>query len=255
MRSAGSVSFVEIGGCDVPEDRLYDLENEVWYLPEGSDGLARVGLLGPLVWFAGRFQSVSFRPVQGRVAEGRSVATVESQRYTGAVRLPLDAEVVERNPAIVTRPRLLNDAPYGDGWVVRVRPAGGVPPRLETAAAIKDRLTERIRQRHIRCWPLSPDVEIFEIGIECSAVLAMLNDELNRSPAGTAVLLVTDDPTSPIEMERWADQTGHALLARRREGNLNQFLIRKEAHPVPRRRPGAGTGSSPGATASRSGSG
>jgi|HubBroStandDraft_1064217.scaffolds.fasta_scaffold00791_16 glycine cleavage system H protein len=239
MRGRGSPRSVEIGGCTVPEDRLYDLENEVWYQPEGTDGVARVGLLGPLVWFAGRFQSVTFRPVEGPIAQGRSVATVESQRYTGAVRLPLDAEVIERNSSIVARPRLLNDAPYDDGWVVRVRPTGGVPPGLETAAAIQERLTERIRERHIRCWPITPDLEIYEIGIECSAVLTMLNEELARSAAGTAILMVTDDPTSPIEMERWADQTGHTILAKRREGNLHQFMVRKEARPTPKRRPGA----------------
>lgn len=232
---------VEIGGCPVPEDRLYDLENDVWYLPEGSDGLARVGLLGPLVWFAGPFREVSYRSVAGAVSRGRSVATVESVRYTGAVRLPVDAVVVERNPAIVERPRLLNDAPYDSGWVVRVRPVAPAsnPPGLETAGAVADRLAERIRTQRIRCWPVTPDLEIYEIGIECSAIITMLNEELRGRPAGEAVLLVTDDPTSPIEMERWSDQTGHRLLAHRREGALHQFLVRKEAHPVPKRRPGA----------------
>jgi glycine cleavage system H protein len=233
---------VEIGGCTLPEDRLYDFENEVWYQPEPAGEVARLGLLAPLVWFAGRFQSVSFRPLEGVVPEGRSVATVESFRYTGAVRLPLNAEVIERNSSLIARPRLLNDAPYGDGWVVRVRATAGLPARLETAAAIRERLAERIRDRHIRCWPIVPDAEIFEIGIECSAVLAMLNDELARSPAGTAVLMVTDDPTSPIEMERWADQTGHSVFAHRQEGTLHHFLVRKEEHPAPRRRPGARTG-------------
>jgi len=66
----------------------------------------------------------------------------------------------------------------------------------------------------------------------------MLNDELRSRAAGEAVLLVTDDPTSPIEMERWSDQTGHRLLAHRREGELHEFLVRKEARPVPRVRPG-----------------
>jgi glycine cleavage system H protein len=232
---------VEIGGCPIPEDRLYDLENDVWYLREGADGLARVGLLGPLVWFAGPFRTVTFRPPTGTVARGRSVATVESVRYTGAVRLPVDAVVVDRNPAIVDRPRLLNDAPYDEGWVVRIRPAddGANPPGLETADTIAARLAERIRAQRIRCWPQTPDLELYEIGIECSAVLTMLNEELRGRPAGEAILLVTDDPTSPIEMERWSDQTGHRLLAHRREGDLHQFLVRKEAHPVPRRRPGA----------------
>ncbi len=230
---------MDLDGCALPEDRLYDLEHDVWFQREPDGGLARVGLLGPLVWFAGRFQSVSFRPVEGPLDRGRSVATVESVRYTGAVRLPLGATVVDRNLGIVERPRLLNDRPYDDGWVVRVRPTrDALPPSLETAAAVAGRLRERIRAQRIRCWPQSPDLELYEIGIECSAVLAQLNEELERHPAGDAVLLVTDDPTSPIEMERWSDQTGHRVLAHRPEGNLHQFLVRKEAHPVPRRRPG-----------------
>ena len=232
---------MEIGGCPVPEDRLYDLENDVWYLPEASSGLARVGLIGPLVWFAGPFRTVSFRSVTGTVGRGRSIATVESTRYTGAVRLPLEATVVDRNLALVERPRLLNDSPYDDGWVVRVRAAEDrpAPSGLETAGAIAARLAERIRAQRIRCWPQTPDLELYEIGVECSAVLTMLNEELRGRPPGEAILLVTDDPTSPIEMERWSDQTGHRLLAHRREGDLHQFLVRKEAHPVPRKRPGS----------------
>jgi glycine cleavage system H protein len=230
---------MELEGCSLPEDRLYDLEHDVWYLPEASGELARVGLLGPLVWFAGPFRSVSFRELAGTVGRGRSVATVESVRYTGAVRLPLDATVVDRNLSLVENPRLLNDAPYDDGWVVRVRAQGPTPPAgLEPAHAVAGRLAERIRQQRIRCWPQVPDLELYEIGIECSAVLTMLNEELRNRAPGEAVLLVTDDPTSPIEMERWSDQTGHRLLAHRIEGNLHQFLVRKEAHPVPRRRPG-----------------
>jgi glycine cleavage system H protein len=233
--------FVEIDGCSLPEDRLYDLENDVWYLPEEEERTARIGILGPLAWFAGPFLTMSFRPpVEGTVARGRSVATVESARYTGAVRLPLDAEVIERNMAIIERPRLLNDAPYSAGWVVRVRPPDGRvdPPGLETADSVAARLAERIRIQRIRCWPQMPDLELFEIGIECSAVITLLNEALRGRPAEDALLLVTDDPTSPIEMERWSDQTGHRLLAHRREGTLHQFLVRKEANPIPRRRPG-----------------
>jgi glycine cleavage system H protein len=225
---------VEILGCVLPEDRLYDLENDVWWAPEGND--ARLGVLGTLGAFAGSFVSVSFRPVEGSVGRGRSVATLESIRFTGAVRLPVDATILERNEALRDRPRLLNDAPYGEGWVVRVRPTRPeeVTRYLEPAARVAARLEERIRTRRIRCWPATPDLELFEIGIECSAVLTLVNEELARRPAGTHLLLVTDDPTSPIEMVRWSDQTGHSVLAHRSEGNLQQFLVRKEAHPEPR---------------------
>jgi glycine cleavage system H protein len=230
---------VDVGGCPVPEDRLYDLEHDVWLRLGPDETTATIGVIGPLAWFAGPFVQVTFRDVNGPQARGRSVATVESVRYTGAVRLPVEAEVVERNSAVLGHPRLLNDAPYDEGWVVRVRPTlplGPKVPGLGTAAEIADPLRARIVAQRIRCWPQTPDLQLYEIGVECSAVLTMLNDELRDRPPGTAVLLVTDDPTSPIEMVRWSDQTGHSLLARRTEGNLEHFLVRKEANPVPRRR-------------------
>jgi glycine cleavage system H protein len=229
---------MEIDGCPLPEDRLYDLENDVWWAPEPGGTAARVGVLGTLAAFAGPFTSLTFRPVEGVIGRGRSVATVESMRFTGAIRLPVESEVMERNRKVSERPRLVNDAPYSEGWVVRVQPVRpeDVTKFLERADQVAARLQERIRTQRIRCWPATPDVELYEIGLECSAVLTMLNEELLARPAGTHVLLVTDDPTSPIEMVRWSDQSGHPVLTHRREGNLHQFLIRKEAHPVPRRR-------------------
>ncbi|MGD0256485.1 MAG: hypothetical protein ABSB90_01195 [Thermoplasmata archaeon] len=229
---------MEIEGCPLPEDRLYDLENDVWWVTEEGGATARLGLLGTLAAFAGPFTGFTFRAVEGVVGRGRSVATVESMRLTGAVRLPVDAEVVERNRALTERPRLVNDAPYGEGWVVRVRPVRpeDVPKYLERADQVAARLAERIRTQRIRCWPATPDVQLYEIGLECSAVLTMLNEELAKRPAGIHLLLVTDDATSPIEMVRWSDQTGHTVQSYRKDGTLHQFLVRKEANPVPRRR-------------------
>jgi glycine cleavage system H lipoate-binding protein/TusA-related sulfurtransferase len=231
---------MEIAGCLLPEDRLYDLEYDVWWASDAVDGTARVGMLSTLAAFAGPFHTLTFRPVEGVVDRGRSIATVESTRLTGAVRLPLDATIVERNDAVARRPRLLNDATYTEGWVVRVRPLRADDPArlLESASTVASRLEARIRTQRIRCWPLTPEIELYEIGLECSAVLVKLNEELERRAPGEAVLVVTDDPTSPIEMVRWSDQTGHLVLAHRREEGTHQFLVRKEAHPVPRvRRP------------------
>ncbi len=220
---------MEIEGCPLPDDRLYDLEHEVWWKPDPTGRVAEVGLLASFSAFAGPFRELAFRPVDGVVGAGRSVATIESGRLTGAVRLPVAAEVVARNPEVVRRPRLLNDAPYSDGWIVRVRPVEPVRTvgALETAAAVAERLGIRIRSRHVQCWPRTPEVELVEIGLECSAVLARLNDELARRAGGDAVLLTTDDPTSPIEMVRWSDRTGHRVLAHRRDGALHRFLVER----------------------------
>ena len=231
---------MDIAGCPLPEDRLYDLENDVWWAEDPGIGTARVGILGTLGAFAGPFRNFTFRPVEGAVDRGRSVATVESARFTGAVRMPVDVVLVERNEAVARNPRLLNDAPYGDGWVVRVRPARPDDPGrlLDSAASIASRLEERIRTQRIRCWPATPEFELNEVGLECSAVLARLRESLMTVQPGESVLLVTDDPTSPIELVRWSDQTGHSLLASRKDDTLFQFLVRREADPKPRLRRG-----------------
>lgn len=225
---------MDLDGCPLPEDRLYDLENNVWMQIEPDRRSARLGVISAFAAFIGPVLTVTFRPIDAPLAAGRSVGMLETVRYTGAVRMPVGGAVLERNEALLSRPRLINDATYDAGWIVRIRPDRLDAPGLEGAPAVRDRLLERIRAQRIRCWPATPDLKMFEIGIECSAILTKLNEELAERPAGTAILLVTDDPTSPIEMERWSDQTGHALLARRREGDLNEFLVRKEEHPVPR---------------------
>ncbi len=231
---------MEVEGCELPEDRRYDMEHDLWYRPLENGPLAEVGILSSLASFAGKFTSVSFRPVEGPMAAGRSVATIESVRFTGAVRLPVDAVVMERNQALLARPKLLNDSPYDRGWVVRIRPtsATGPPPQLETADAVSERLRARILELGVHCYPAAPDVELFEIGAECAAILARLDEELEARAPEDIVLLVTDDPTSPIEMVRWEDRSGHSVLMHRQDRTLHQFLVRKEASPHPRRRPG-----------------
>jgi glycine cleavage system H protein len=228
---------VDVDGCPLPEDRRYDPENDLWALVDESTGAVTIGLMAPLVNFAGKFVAVTFRDLAGLQPKGRSVATVESVRFTGAVRLPVAGTVLERNPAVPKRPKLLNDDPYSDGWVVRFRPAD---PRsiasLPTAWEAADAVRQKIREMRIHCLPAAPDVEMFEIGAECQAILVRLDEELARREVDDVVHLVTDDPTSPIEMVRWSDRTGYPVLHGWAEGDLRHFLVRRVAAPKPRRR-------------------
>jgi TusA-related sulfurtransferase len=125
---------------------------------------------------------------------------------------------------------LLNDEPYDGGWVVKLKPLRFRAERafLSTAVASTEVLRKRIAGFHARCFKAFPDYEMYEIGTECSAVLVHLNELLATVPVGDTVHLVTDDPTSYVEMVRWTDQTGHELVDWRQEGNLFHFIVRKE---------------------------
>lgn len=231
--ASAAVSF----SCPLPEDREYDVDNDVWLQRRPADGSVRLGITAPLAAFAGRFQRVTFRPLSGRVEAGRSVATAESVRFTGPVRSPVSGTLVGWNSRVSEIPRLLNDAPYDAGWIADIRPDPAPwPPSLLAGPAARAQYARRIEALRIRCLPASPDTELIEIGAECSAILARLDEVLAAQPAEGVVLLVTDDSTAPIEMVRWADRTGHTVLHRERDGNLWRFLVRREPDPRPRRR-------------------
>ncbi|MFQ5951445.1 MAG: sulfurtransferase TusA family protein, partial [Candidatus Geothermarchaeales archaeon] len=85
----------------------------------------------------------------------------------------------------------------------------------------------RIGELRVRCFKAYPDYQMFEIGVECAAVLVKLNDLMGTMKVGEVVHLVSDDPTADVEMERWADQTRHPVVDSRTEGNLMHFLVRK----------------------------
>ncbi|MDE1879569.1 MAG: hypothetical protein KGI89_03380 [Euryarchaeota archaeon] len=226
-----------VEGCALPSKLLYDLELDVWARPGGDGRLLTFGIMSPLASFAGKFLEVSFRRIEGALTRGQSVATIVSARFTGAVRVPAGGQIVERNPELSQRPKLLNNDPYGQGWVATVDLGGSapLPPTLRDASHVREEVVRKVREMHIRCYPAVPDVELFEIGSECSAVLAHLDDEVARRAPEEVILLVADDPTAPIELERWRMRTGHSILHWRKEENLYHFLVRRERAPRPSR--------------------
>jgi glycine cleavage system H protein len=228
---------VELSGCPFPEDARFDPENDSWLRPAGSGGRYRLGITSSLSSFVGRVLSVRPRELPGAVRAGQSLATIESVRYTGPFRTPVDAASWHPNPEAVRRPRLLNDSPYDEGWVVELE---GVEEaallRLPRGPDARASLEARIATLRVRCEGPVPDVELVELGSECSAVLARLDAELALRAPGDILRLVSDDPTSPIEMVRWADRTGHTVLGRYRDGAIHRFVVRREAHPEPKTR-------------------
>jgi glycine cleavage system H protein len=219
---------MQIDRCEFPDDLLYDGDGLVWArLPDSGDAV--VGVTSIYAAVAGPVAKVSAKPVGVSFKRGAAIALIESGKYFGPIRTPISGELREINAAVVAKPRLMTDAAYTDGWVARVRPSNVREERkvLRSAEDARSLLAKQIAALRVRCFAAFPDHEMFEIGVECSAVLTKLNDLLTRILVGEVVHLVTDDPTAPIEMVRWADQTGQPVIDERREGNLFHFLVRK----------------------------
>ena len=101
-----------------PEDLLYHPEHD-WARIDGE--VATFGI----TWFAqdalGEVVFFDAPDVGATVTAGESYAEVESVKAVSDVIAPLSGEVVEVNAGLADKPEMLNDDPYGDGWMVKVR--------------------------------------------------------------------------------------------------------------------------------------
>ena len=107
---------------NVPADLKYARSHE--WVRKQADGLVEVGIsdhaqeaLGDLV-----FVEV---PVVGRaLKQGEACAVVESVKAASDVYAPVAGTVVAVNDALAQAPELVNQDPYGKGWIMRLKPDG-----------------------------------------------------------------------------------------------------------------------------------
>ena len=108
--------------CNVPEDLLYWVKEHVWVRPE-DDGTITVGMTDAAQHLAGMVVNATPKKAGRRVKKGRGAGIVESGKWVGPIKSPVNGTIVAVNDAVAADPSLLNSDPYGAGWFVRIQPA------------------------------------------------------------------------------------------------------------------------------------
>jgi len=121
----------------IPDDRLYCTRYDMWVCEE--DGLVTIGATDFGIFLAGEIIAFTAKPKGAEVALGRGLGTVECAKTVLAVHAPLSVTLVDTNETAEDRPQLVNNDPYGAGWMVRGRPADWLGERggLVDAAAYR----------------------------------------------------------------------------------------------------------------------
>jgi glycine cleavage system H protein len=124
-----------------PEDLKYHPEHD-WVRIDGDE--ATLGI----TWYAqdALGELVHFEPpVEGaQIAKDSSYGEVESVKAVSELIAPISGEVVAVNQQVVDAPETVNEDPYGEGWLVRVRPSDpSEPDSLLDAAAYRELLAEQ----------------------------------------------------------------------------------------------------------------
>ena len=135
-----------VRGCNLPDELLYDVENNIWYR-ENPDGTVTLGMTAVAAAMAGQLVAFTAKKAGRKVESGKSCATVESGKWVGPAKIAFNAEVVEVNDALVGNPKIANAEPYGEGWMVKVKPAdwaaakAGLTPGSAVAGPYEAKMT------------------------------------------------------------------------------------------------------------------
>lgn len=104
---------------NIPVDLKYTKDHE-WIRLEGDTAYVGVtdyaqGELGDIVF-------IEVETVGETLEEGETFGSIEAVKTVSDLFMPIAAEVLEFNEALNSTPELINKDPYGDGWIVKVKP-------------------------------------------------------------------------------------------------------------------------------------
>jgi glycine cleavage system H protein len=106
-----------------PEDLKYTTEHEWVRSPGDSEGSVRIGITHYAQDALGDIVYVSLPEVGESVSAGDACGELESTKSVSDVYAPLTGEVTARNTTLDATPELVNNDPYGEGWLYEVVPA------------------------------------------------------------------------------------------------------------------------------------
>jgi glycine cleavage system H protein len=103
---------------EIPPDRAYDREHHMWAQYDSAANQVTIGIDTLGLASLGDLAYVTLIDVGKSVKRGESMGTLEAAKMTGDLIAPVSGKIVARNDATVSNPGLVNQSPYGDGWMV-----------------------------------------------------------------------------------------------------------------------------------------
>ena len=227
---------MQICHCEFPEGILYDLDNFVWLKRSDDDQyVVTLGVTPILISLAGKLTKIKLKEIGTIIEKSKSIGSIESLRYFGMVRSPVNGKIIEVNNRLTDNPKTVNDFPYNEGWFVKIKiqsSDSSIDSELNSDCLkfideCHDEIKKIMEKLHVRCFSAFPDYEMFEIGVECAATLTKLDELIGKINMGNVVHVVSDDTSADLEMIRWSEERGQDLLESRKEGNLFHFIVKK----------------------------
>lgn len=103
-----------------PAELRYTQDHE--WIRIDDDGTAVIGITDFAQHELGDIVFVDITAIGQSLSQGDVFGSVEAVKTVSDLFLPIDGEVLELNSAIEKSPQLVNEDPYGEGWIIKLKP-------------------------------------------------------------------------------------------------------------------------------------
>ena len=137
--------MARVGKFYLPDGLYYEPEDHLWVKVEGEQ--VRIGMdqLGQEA--VGTIVHVKIRASKQLFKKTASFGYLEAGKFVGPLRMPVDGWIVAVNQEVLSNPSLVNRDPYGQGWLILVRPenlAERLPTLLHGTEVVGRWLAEKV---------------------------------------------------------------------------------------------------------------
>ncbi|MFH1847215.1 MAG: glycine cleavage system protein GcvH [Candidatus Omnitrophota bacterium] len=105
----------------VPEDLKYTKQHE-WVRIDGEEAV--IGITDHAQSKLGDITFIELPDTGKELKQTESIATIESVKAASEIYAPLSGKIIEVNEILRNNPEVVNEAPYGDGWICRIAITG-----------------------------------------------------------------------------------------------------------------------------------
>jgi glycine cleavage system H protein len=112
---------MQIESYNFPDDLYYE-KNHFWAKID-SDGSVIFGATDFFQKLAGEIVYVELPMKGAKVKQSESMSSLESGKWVGKIFAPVSGEITQANSGLDDSPELLNQSPYGDGWIGKIKPS------------------------------------------------------------------------------------------------------------------------------------
>ena len=112
---------MKVDGYDIPENLYYNKEH-AWILIE-NESLVKLGITDYAQKMLREITFIYLPKKDTSIKCSEVFSRAESIKAISELYSPFTGKIIEVNEKIAKRPRIINEEPYGEGWIIKIRPS------------------------------------------------------------------------------------------------------------------------------------